>query len=152
MIRIRNQVYGSKDPDQYQNITDPEHCQSGLYRHSLLPVSDDSEQPQSRAKHLLGASVSVEIIFLYGPLKAYLMALKRHNFKILIRFHSKRTNIKYPPQRLLTRSRQKRFSRMLGPRGFDKNFESLGERDEFVNFLWVFFSLIQAKNAKFVCL
>ncbi len=25
-IRIRNQVYGSKDPDPYQNATDPEHC------------------------------------------------------------------------------------------------------------------------------
>jgi hypothetical protein len=24
-IRIRNQVYGSKDPDPYQNVTDPDH-------------------------------------------------------------------------------------------------------------------------------
>jgi hypothetical protein len=25
-IRIRNPVYGSKDPDPYQNVTDPDHC------------------------------------------------------------------------------------------------------------------------------
>ncbi len=25
-IRIRNLVYGSQDPDPYQNVTDPEHC------------------------------------------------------------------------------------------------------------------------------
>jgi hypothetical protein len=24
-IRIRNPVYGSKDPDPHQNVTDPEH-------------------------------------------------------------------------------------------------------------------------------
>jgi hypothetical protein len=24
--RIRNPVYGSKDPDPFQNVTDPEHC------------------------------------------------------------------------------------------------------------------------------
>jgi hypothetical protein len=25
-IRIRNKVYGSKEPDPDQNITDPDHC------------------------------------------------------------------------------------------------------------------------------
>jgi hypothetical protein len=27
--RIRKKVYGSKDPDPYQNVTDPEYCLAG---------------------------------------------------------------------------------------------------------------------------
>jgi hypothetical protein len=26
LIRIRNPGYGSKDPDKFQNVRDPEHC------------------------------------------------------------------------------------------------------------------------------
>ncbi len=34
-IRIRNPVYGSKDPDPSENVTEPEHCREEftLYEH-----------------------------------------------------------------------------------------------------------------------
>jgi hypothetical protein len=43
MIRIRNTVYGFKNPDPYQNVTDPEHCIKGLTRTYVLMTRKLSE-------------------------------------------------------------------------------------------------------------
>jgi hypothetical protein len=43
MIRIRNPVYGSKDPDPYQNVTDPERCIKAFTRTYVLMTRKLSE-------------------------------------------------------------------------------------------------------------
>ncbi len=39
-IRIRNPVYGSKDPDLSQNVTDPEHCREGFTLYERYPTTN----------------------------------------------------------------------------------------------------------------
>jgi hypothetical protein len=43
-IRIRNLVYGSKDPDPSENVTDPEHSREGFTLYERYPLTTNPYQ------------------------------------------------------------------------------------------------------------
>jgi hypothetical protein len=62
MIRIRNPVYGPKDPDLHQNVTDSEHCLSltlTCFTHTVCVPT--THFPDSALTHLCFRSGDLEV-------------------------------------------------------------------------------------------
>ncbi len=73
-IRIRNSVYGSKDPDPCQNVRDPEHCFSEPFVRFFFPLRTSSIQQilgptdsLTASRLPLSASINQTVVYPTAP-------------------------------------------------------------------------------------